>query len=291
MNAKTEKVKLRPAAKVSGVSEMLAGALNIVAREVGVEMEELGDAVQLVDLGVDFLMTLTISGHFREELELDVESTLFADCLTVGDLERLLGSADNDAHFQHSSDDSDRHLYHSIMTRVSRYDHFSSTFHVGAGHGSWLLIPHSLCDSITHSPTVASGWSAGGIFAYEARRQMAAMQKANPTKNFYLEKLLLLDSLCSVALDPLPSRLFVFFNQIGLLGDGNPDHTPSWLLPHFQATIDSLKAYEPILTKDDPFDAPQALLVWCTDGMAKNPEDPRPPRQDDNIRNYELVIR
>lgn len=132
-------------------------------------------------------------------------------------------------------------------------------------------------------PYLIGGWSAGGVFAYEATRQMAAMQKANPTKNFYVEKLLLLDSPCPVALDPLPSRLHVFFNQIGLLGDGNPDHTPSWLLPHFQATIDSLKAYEPILMKNDPFDAPQTLLVWCTDGVAKNPEDPRPPRQDDDV--------
>ena len=133
-------------------------------------------------------------------------------------------------------------------------------------------------------PCLIGGWSAGGVFAYEATRQMAAMQKANPTKIFYVEKLVLLDSLCPVAFDPLPSRRYVFFNQIGLLGDGNPDHTPSWLLPHFQASIDSLKADEPSLMKDDPFDAPQALLlVWCTDGVAKNSENPRPPRQDDNV--------
>ena len=37
-----------------------------------------------------------------------------------------------------------------------RYDHCSSTFHVGAGHASWLLIPDSLCDSLTNSPTVAT---------------------------------------------------------------------------------------------------------------------------------------
>lgn len=107
VNAKVEKVKLRPAAKVSGVSDVLARALNNVAREVGVDMEELGDAVQLVDLGVDSLMTLTISGHFREELEVDVESTLFADGLTVGHLKMLLASSDNDTSSQHSSDDDD----------------------------------------------------------------------------------------------------------------------------------------------------------------------------------------
>ena len=449
VNAKTEKVKLRPAAKVSGVSEMVTGALNIVAREVGVDMEELGDAVQLIDLGVDSLMTLTISGHFREELELDVESTLFADCLTVGDLKMLLGSAENDAHSQHSSDDSDSSAATGLTTpdgdipAMKQYlvdgndlgsdkqdaisiirstiaeqmnldlEEISETtdlsimgmdslmsltilgilgekigrsfepslfvdntsiaslrkalksganpiipkvktssslpdepltalvsprvtsvllqgntktatqnlflFPDGSGSPtSYSFIPpispRGLCvygltcpflknptswtcgvRGVTtmyieemlrrqpEGPYLIGGWSAGGVFAYEATRQMAAMQKANPTKNFYVEKLLLLDSPCPVALDPLPSRLHVFFNQIGLLGDGNPDHTPSWLLPHFQATIDSLKAYEPILMKNDPFDAPQTLLVWCTDGVAKNPEDPRPPRQDDDV--------
>lgn len=132
-------------------------------------------------------------------------------------------------------------------------------------------------------PYLIGGWSAGGVFAYEATRQMAAMQKANPTKNFHVEKLLLLDSPCPVALEPLPSRLHIFFNQIGLLGDGNPDHISSWLLPHFQATIDSLKAYEPVLMKDDPFDAPETLLIWCTDGVAGIPGDPRPKRQDDDV--------
>lgn len=85
----------------------MARALHIVAREVGVDIEELEDAVQLVDLGVDSLMTLTLSGHFREELELYIESTVLTDCLTVGDLKVLLGSGDTDASSQHSSEESD----------------------------------------------------------------------------------------------------------------------------------------------------------------------------------------
>ena len=46
----------------------------------------------------------------------------------------------------------DRHIYHSIMTRVSCCDRFTRTLHVG-GMG---LIPVSLCDSLTHSPPVAN---------------------------------------------------------------------------------------------------------------------------------------
>lgn len=448
VNDMVEKVNLRSAAKGSSVSDVLARALSIVAREVGVDMEELGDAVQLVDLGVDSLMTLTISGHFREELEIDVENAVFADCLTVGDLKTLLALGDNDASSQFSSDDSNSSAKTGLTTpdrgHPAMKSYLVNGYEVGSDEQDTISIirhtiaeqmdidveeisettdlstlgmdslmsltilgilgektgrsfeaslfvdntsiaslrralkpdaklvvpklkpsslpakpesalvsprvtsillqgnpmtatqklfffpdgsgsptsysfippisPHGLCvygltcpflknpsswtcgvQGVTkmyveemlrrqpEGPYLIGGWSAGGVFAYEATRQMVAMQKANPTKNFYVEKLLLLDSPCPVALEPLPSRLHIFFNKIGLLGDGNPDHTPSWLLPHFQATIDSLKAYEPVLMKDDPFDAPETLLVWCTDGVAKDPGDPRPPRQDDDV--------
>ena len=449
VNTKIEKGKPLAAPKASSVSDTLARALHIVAREVGVDIEELEDAVQLVDLGVDSLMTLTLSGHFREELELDIESTVLTDCLNVGDLKVLLGSGDTDASSQHSSEESDsgkntglttpdgeapavkpylvteddlsadepdvisiirstiaeqmnldleeisettdlstlgmdslmsltilgilgertsrsfepslfadnnsiatlrRALKSDAEPLVSQVKKSSNLpekpatslvsprvtsillqgntktatqnlflFPDGSGSPtSYSFIPpispRGLCvyglicpflkkpttwtcgvRGVTtmyieeilrrqpEGPYLIGGWSAGGVFAYEATCQMAAMQKANPTKNFHVEKLLLLDSPCPVALEPLPSRLHIFFNQIGLLGDGNPDHTPSWLLPHFQATIDSLKAYEPVLMKDDPFDAPETLLIWCTDGVAGNPGDPRPKRQDDDV--------
>lgn len=449
-NAKFEKVRLRPAAKVSSVSDVPARALNIIAREVGVDIEELGDAVRLVDLGVDSLMTLTISGHFREELSLDVESTLFADCPTVGDLKTLLSSSDNNASPEHSSDDTDSTANTGLTTPdgdspamkpfsvseddlvsdeqnvisiirntiaeqmnldqeeisettdlstmgmdslmsltilgvlgektgrsfepslfadntsiaalrsvlrasaepvVPQVKHSSissekpvtvpvplprvksillqghtktatqNLFFFPDGSGSPTsysfippISPQSLCvygltcpfmknptswtcgvQGVTkmyieeilrrqpEGPYLIGGWSAGGVFAFEATRQFAIMKKANPKKNYDVEKLLLLDSPCPVALEPLPSRLHIFFNKIGLLGDGNPARTPSWLLPHFQATIDALKAYEPVLMKDDPYDAPETLLVWCTDGVCKNPGDPRPPPQEDDV--------
>ncbi len=448
-NAKVEKGEVQSAVKASRVSDMSVRGLNLVARELGVDVEELGDAVQLSDLGLDSLMALTISGYFREELELDIGSTLLVTCLTVCDLRTLLGSSSSDASSQHSSDDSDSSAITDLTTpdenspaaepqnvngtdigsedqdvisivrttiaeqmdldleEISETTDLSTmgmdslmsltilgilgektghsfepslfvdnnsiaslrrafksgpepvtprvktsssptdkpttapvSFRVTSillqgntktaaqnlflfpdGSGSPTsysfippISPHGLCiygmtcpflktptswtcgvRGVTkmyieemlrrqpEGPYLIGGWSAGGVFAYEATRQMAIMQEENPTKNFYVEKLLLLDSPCPVALEPLPSRLHIFFNQIGLLGDGNPDHTPSWLLPHFQATIDSLKAYEPVLMRDDPFDAPETLLVWCTDGVAGNPGDPRPPRQEDDV--------
>jgi iterative type I PKS product template protein len=121
-------------------------------------------------------------------------------------------------------------------------------------------------------PYLLGGWSAGGVIAYEVARQ------------FYLageqvETLLLIDSPCPVKLPPLPARLHIWFDKVGLLGTGKPGSTPSWLLPHFSATIKALSDYEPI--KFPKGKAPRTITVWCTDGVCKNPGDPRPPPGDE----------
>lgn len=119
-------------------------------------------------------------------------------------------------------------------------------------------------------PYIIGGWSAGGVIAYAvAQALLAAGEK--------VEKLLLLDSPCPVDLAPLPARLHIFFNEIGLLGTGDPSKTPKWLLPHFSAAIRELSAYDP-----KPSIKPIATYaIWCREGVAGNPGDPRPPPAED----------
>ena len=64
--------------------------LDIIASEVGVETSELADAINLAEMGVDSLMSLSITGRLREELELELSSTLFTDYPTVADLKGYL---------------------------------------------------------------------------------------------------------------------------------------------------------------------------------------------------------
>jgi thioesterase domain-containing protein len=117
-------------------------------------------------------------------------------------------------------------------------------------------------------PYLIGGWSAGGVFAYEVSYQLKQIGET-------VERLVLIDAPCPVALDPLPARLHIFFDEIGLLGTGKAGGTPSWLLPHFAQTIQSLSDYDPT-----PFKAgegPPTTAIWCTDGVCPNPGDPRPP--------------
>ena len=59
--------------------------MNIVADELGLESSELSDAAICVDVGLDSLMSLSITGRLREELEIDIPTSLFVDKATIGE--------------------------------------------------------------------------------------------------------------------------------------------------------------------------------------------------------------
>ncbi|KAK4692542.1 hypothetical protein P7C71_g4683, partial [Lecanoromycetidae sp. Uapishka_2] len=75
---------------VSTSSNIASRALEIVAEEIGLAVSELEPSSDFADLGVDSLLSLTASSRLREELELDVPSSLFADYPTVKDLTTFL---------------------------------------------------------------------------------------------------------------------------------------------------------------------------------------------------------
>lgn len=61
-------------------------ALTIIAEEVGLQISDLVPTADFSDFGVDSLLSLNIAGRFREELDIEVEASLFSDCPTVKDL-------------------------------------------------------------------------------------------------------------------------------------------------------------------------------------------------------------
>ncbi|KAI2624897.1 polyketide synthase [Hypoxylon sp. NC1633] len=119
-------------------------------------------------------------------------------------------------------------------------------------------------------PYAISGWSAGGVIAYEMVNQLT---KANVE----VSHLLIIDAPCPVTIEPLPAGLHSWFAEIGLLGEGDSPEAkkiPSWLLPHFAASVTALSNYtaEPIAKEK----CPNVTAIWCEDGVCKNPTDPRP---------------
>ncbi|CAK7562716.1 MAG: Type I Iterative PKS [Sporothrix epigloea] len=116
-------------------------------------------------------------------------------------------------------------------------------------------------------PYSLAGWSAGGVIAYEMANQLI---KAGEI----VENIVLIDAPSPSTIEPLPKGLHEWLASIGLLGDGNPDKLPSWLLPHFAASVTALSNYaaEPLPAKN----CPKITIIWCEDGVCHLPTDPRP---------------
>jgi thioesterase domain-containing protein len=116
-------------------------------------------------------------------------------------------------------------------------------------------------------PYSLAGWSAGGVIAFEMVNQLVKAGDA-------VDHLIIIDAPCPVTIEPLPRSLHAWFASIGLLGDGDSTKIPSWLLPHFAASVTALSNYTAEPIPDDK--CPRVAAIWCEDGVCKLPTDPRP---------------
>ncbi|GES64614.1 polyketide synthase [Aspergillus terreus] len=145
-----------------------------------------------------------------------------------------------------------------------------------------------LCHSRGNNPSIAlGGWSAGGILAVEAIRQIHAQGLSR------ISHLVLLDSPNPIGLQNPPKRMYDFFDSLGIFGGSpaTPDskvkpRTPEWLLQHFDAFIRVLDAYEPT-----PLDnAPASLIMYARDGVCKDSNGPKMEIRPDDPREMLWLI-
>ncbi|MCJ1307459.1 hypothetical protein MMC25_001105 [Agyrium rufum] len=69
---------------------IVSRALRLVANEAAIEASTLTDDAAFSSLGIDSLMSLVIAEKFREELQIEVQGSLFLNCPTIGDLKTWL---------------------------------------------------------------------------------------------------------------------------------------------------------------------------------------------------------
>ncbi|KAL1953845.1 hypothetical protein VTO42DRAFT_2105 [Malbranchea cinnamomea] len=123
------------------------------------------------------------------------------------------------------------------------------------------------------------GWSAGGILAYRATQKLAMAGET-------VLSLILIDSPVPKGLDRLPQHFYdhcnkyqVFGHHSTTAGKGNAK-APAWLIPHFNATIDTLHDYHasPLpLGK-----APRTTIIWACESVMDGVKVPKmPPHPDD----------
>lgn len=110
------------------------------------------------------------------------------------------------------------------------------------------------------------GWSAGGVLAFEASRQLIET-------NERVQSLLLIDAPCPAVLPPMPSSLIDFLESKGLFSQFQDVSAPTsgWkrqsLLKHFESTVKNLALYNPIPIISAA-DAPKTVIIWAQKGVS-----------------------
>ncbi|CAI7666993.1 unnamed protein product [Penicillium palitans] len=312
---------------------------SILAEEIGVVPEDLKGDVNLAEMGLDSLMSLTVLGKIREDLDLDLAGEFFIENQTLDDIETTLDLKPKLAPAEPIRLPEQIPVQAPVVAPSTAPQHPPATsillqgnpktatqrlflFPDGSGSATsyatipgispdvcvyglncpYMRTPENLkfsLDELT-APYVAEirrrqptgpynfgGWSAGGICAYDAARQLIFEEGER------VERLLLLDSPFPIGLEKLPPRLYSFFDTIGLFGEGKAP-PPKWLLPHFLAFIDSLDAYKAVpFPYSDPKLAdklPKTFMVWAKDGVCSKPGDARPaPAADGSADPREML--
>ncbi|KAJ5711400.1 hypothetical protein N7488_005556 [Penicillium malachiteum] len=292
----------------------------LISEELGVEQEEIADNSDLASMGMDSLMSLSVTAGIREQTGLYVPDDILIQCTTVSQLEEALSLAQppkattnqvtkppvsKPAPVSISPNINPKALSFLIQgnPRTAR----ETVFFFPDGSGSatsyapipaigedvcvyalncpFMKIPeefHCGIDGVAtiyidemkrrqpKGPYIIGGWSAGGVMAYEAALQLQA-------KGDTVSRLILIDAPCPVKLEPVPSKLFRFFDSMGVLGGRSNRQSPPYLIPHFEAMIRNLDTY---IARPFPRGAePKVLAIWAREGVCKDASSPRPTRE------------
>ncbi|KAI9734043.1 MAG: hypothetical protein M1818_006981 [Claussenomyces sp. TS43310] len=282
-----------------------------IAEEMGVDMEEITENIDLNSLGMDSLMSLTILGSLREKTGLSLPADLFISNSSIGQIEKslhvqrtpkavvsviakpsLVSSCGPNRQatsvlLQGNARTAERYLWFvpdgsGSATSYVDIPNLLPNLAVWGLNSPFMKTPEEFVCGVVgiaekyivemkrrqpQGPYLLSGWSAGGVIAFECVVQLLRAGDV-------VDSLIILDAPCPLTIEPLPQSLHRWFASIGLLGDGDASKLPPWLLPHFASSVTALSTYT--ATDIDAARCPKVTAIWCEDGVCKYPSDPKP---------------
>ena len=312
---------------VTGDDDILASIHAAIAEETGVAPEDLKPSTSFSQLGIDSLLKLTIMGKLREDLRLDLPSTLLDENDTLREVEKALGlppkeppsgekSPTNVAR-QSIEVGADSPPYATSILLQGNRSAAKKTFFLfpeASGSGvSYQNIPKISPDVVVYvlnCPWQKNPQDMNCSFEFACTKYVHEVLRRQPQGPYYLggwsaggivayetaQQLTRrgLEVARLVLLDsPNPiglenPRLYDFLKSMRMLGtSGNVP--PTWLRPHFDAFLVMLEGY-----KVKPFAGGsqqlQTHIVYARDGLAKYPSDPRPPTRPDDPRDMLWIL-
>ncbi|RAK71663.1 alpha/beta-hydrolase [Aspergillus fijiensis CBS 313.89] len=149
-----------------------------------------------------------------------------------------------------------------------------------------------------YGPYLLGGWSVGGILAFEAARLLRELNRV-------VQGLFLIDAPCPGTIPPLSQDTIQLLDRLGVITSKElqpqprPQLQQQWRRPgreesiraHFMGTIQALKTYNPLSTReDDAYDAPpppKCLTLWASDGVWETIEKAKGAAAAASMRNYD----
>ncbi|KAJ4348315.1 polyketide synthase [Didymosphaeria variabile] len=287
-------------------------ARKIVAQEMGVEVSEITDKLDLSEMGMDSLMSLTILGALREQTGIDLPSEFLTTNVTIEDIENELGMrpkpkveatakvtfktpkpskpqlAEVNKKLEKVVDVTKLPPANSVLLQGNAKVATKKFFLVPDGSGSatsYISIPNISPDMAVfglNCPFMKcpEKWTCGveGVSAL----YLAEIKRRQPQGPYIIGgwsaggvMAYEVARLIVESGEKVESLVLIDAPCPVALDPLPARGTPSWLLPHFASAIKNLKDYDPVPM--NPKIAPPVLAIWCTDGVCPNPDDPRPP--------------
>lgn len=300
----------------SNGNDLLLLFRETISEQMGIPLEEVVGSNDLLSLGIDSLMNLTLLGVLREKTEMELDSDFFLKYSSVDAIAEYLNpkeapkpakEAPKKASASKSASSGPARRATSILMQGKPRTASKTIFLLPDGSGSatsYASIP-AIDPSVAvfglNCPYMTSPteWQNGIVGV--AAMYLEEVRRRQPQGPYHLggwsaggviayemvqqllaagekvSSLVLLDSPCPLDIEPLPSRLHDFFAEIGLLGSDDGTKIPEWLLPHFSSSIRALDEYRAKPIPSSAGDrAPSVLAIWAKHGVCRYENSPRP---------------
>ena len=299
---------------VDGEPDIMAMIRTTIAEEVGVPIEDLTATTDLMNLGVDSLLSLNIIEKLNQ-LDVDVPSNLLEENHTLQEIEKTLGQNDNVLQIetphpvvedQGILDEKSAHgpPFASSIRLQGPMKGSKKTFWLfpdGAGSAtSYSSLPVISSDIVVHGlncPWLKTPQDLRCTLPQYVSKFITEIKRKQPTGPYNLGGwsaggILAYEAAQQLARSGEQTSNLILLDSPNPIGIQSPPkqmydflesldmfsmngrQPPNWLRPHFTAFITMLDQYLPVA-----FPSMASLnthLIYARDGLCKNPGDPRP---------------
>lgn len=286
--------------------ESLNKIQDIIARELGVEVDELQDAeVPFSQLGIDPILGRVIVRKISQELGLQLPEDVFQRVRDIGHFKQNIVNshtavttktiaAETKTTPQHKTKS---HAAIPVLIRGNPTKDSKNMFLLPDGSGSAMAYARltapapDCCLYSMHSPFLGNPgeytctvedlsaiWARGiqkiqqqgpyTLGGWSAGGYYAfEVMKYLQSEGQVVDKIILIDSPCRTKFETLPLDVVRYLSSHQLMGDQDTNKTPKWLVDHFEVTLRAVERYKPTKMSVAVEAAPDVYVIWATDAV------------------------